>query len=153
MTKFDASMDRDANYGVISSNEAFKLRSAWTFAAGTTGATGAHTVFTVTGEVIINAWAICTTDLTSGGAATVALGTATSTASLANSTTATTIDNHFVWHEAINGAGGTISNAHCVNENIILTVGTTTVTGGVLVFYATWRPLSTDGNVTVATPA
>lgn len=154
MTLFRSAQDRDANYRTVAHFDAFRLESSWTFAAGTTGATGAHTLFDVTGRVALNIFAICTSDLTSGGAATVEVGTASGTAAMADQVTATTIDNHEVYSESVLAVAGVVAgHTHPVNEDVILTIGTTTVTGGTLVFYCTWRPLSDDGLVTVRTPA
>lgn len=154
MAKYNTNQDIDGSYKAITGNEAFQLSSTWTYVAGTTGATGAHTLFSVTGSVAINVFGLCTTDLTSGGAATVEVGTASSTACLCNQQTATDVNNHMVYHDAVLAIGGQCAgHTHPVDEDIIVTVGTTTVTGGVIEWYCQWRPLSSDGNVTVATPA
>ena len=79
MSSFDAAMDRDANVQVISANEAFKLESTWTFVTATTGATGAHTLFTVTGNILATVFGVCDTNLT--GAATLEVGTVGNTIS------------------------------------------------------------------------
>ena len=152
MTVVTAAQDRDANFRTISSNEAFKLSSDWTFAALTTGATGAHTLFTVTGTVALNVFGLCTSDL--AGTGTLEMGVAGGTTSLADQQSATAIDDHEVWHDAVLAIGGqAASHSHIVDQDVILTVGTNTVTGGTMTFYCVWRPLSDDGNVTVTTPA
>lgn len=149
-------MDRDDNFRSITSNEAGKLASAWTFAAGTTGATGAHTVFTVTGDVLVTVWGSCDTDL-AGATATVELGTANNTAALIAQTTATDIDDGDIWQNATPTleVGATLGNATPINDgaDIVLTVATAAVSAGVLNFYLLWRPISDDGNITVTTPA
>ena len=58
-----SAQDRDANTQVVSSNEAFRLTSEWTFVNTTTGAQGSHTLFTVTGDVLVNVWGHCTTNM------------------------------------------------------------------------------------------
>ena len=99
MTSYaNAAQDRDANRQIISSNEAFKLESTWTFATSTTGAIGQHTIFTVTGNVGVDMFiALCDSDLTSGGAATISIGTANRVNGITTATTATDIDDGDVW--------------------------------------------------------
>lgn len=150
-----AAQQIDANRRTINSNEAFVLESTWTFAAATTGAVGAHTLFTVTGNVVASVFGICDTDLT--GAATIEVGTANNTAALiAQMADATALDDGDNWVDAIPEVevsvlpGGFIIND---GADIILTVGTTAVTAGVIDFYCTWRPLSSDADVTVTDPA
>jgi len=149
-------LQRDANFRTVDSNEAYLLESTWTFAAGTTGATGAHTVFTVTGNCLVNVFAVCDSDLTSGGAATVEVGVAGNTAALIAQTTATGIDDGDIWVDASPAVGvEALPGTFIVNDgaDIILTVGTTTVTGGSLDFYVTYRPLSAGASISVTTPA
>jgi hypothetical protein len=91
MTTNQSAFPRDANHvpitglGLVESKEI-------TYAAGTTGATGATTLFTITGQVAMRIFALCTGDLTSGGAATLEVGIAGNTAALLAQTTATGID-------------------------------------------------------------
>lgn len=156
MTAFTASQDRDANRAVIATNEAIKLESTWTFVAGTTGAVAAHTVFTVTGNCLVQVFGICDTDLTSGGAATIEVGVAGNTAALIAQTTATALDDGELWVDATPGVGvEALPATFIVNDgaDIILTIGSATVTAGVVDFYCLWRPLSADANITVTTPA
>jgi len=154
MVKYNTNQDIDGSYKAITSNTAFQLTSNWTFSAATTGAASAHTVFSVTGIVAVNVVGFCTADLTSGGAATVGLGTTSSTACLADQQTATNVNNHMVWHDSVLAIGGqTAGHTHLVDQDIELLVGTTTVTGGTMTFLCQWRPISANGNVTVATPA
>lgn len=145
----------DANFRTVNSNSAFLLTSNWTFAAATTGATGAHTLFTVTGDVLVNVFAHCTTDVTGGGTGEV--GTANNTAGLIAQTTGTAIDANEWWQ---NGTptlkiGADVQPAIPVGSstNIILTIGTDTLTAGVVDFYCIWRPLSSGAGITVTTPA
>lgn len=149
MSTINASFSRDNNRVPIT-NLGIIVSKTITYDAATTGATGATTLFTVTGTVCCNLLALCTSDLTSGGSATIEAGTSSSTACLANQVVATTIDNHEIWHNGTLAVGGTVSNLHVVNENIIQTIGTTTITGGSLIYYCYWNPLSSDGNVVTA---
>lgn len=155
MSSFATAQDRDANRQVISSNQAFKLESTWTFVTGTTGATGAHTLFTVTGNCLVQVFGICDTDLT--GAATIEVGVAGNTSGLlAQIANATTLDDGEVWISDTPATGvAALPGSFIVNDgaDIILTVGSTAVTAGVIDFYCLWRPLSSDANITVTTPA
>ena|SRR3990167_10499131 len=159
MTGFRVSMDRDANRAVITSNEAFRLESTWTFVAGTTGAIAQHTLFTVTGNVLAMAFGICDTSLTSGGAATLSIGTANNVAVLSDDSviTATDLDDG----EILTGSAtppveaGSLPPLKIINDgaDITLDILTATITGGVIDFYCLWRPLSSNGLVEVTTPA
>lgn len=145
----------DRNSRTINSNESLQLESAWTFAAATTGAVGAHTLFTVTGNVLVVVWGICSTDVTGSGTAEV--GTANNTAALIAQTTGTAIDANEVWQNATPTAevGAIISTPKPIanGSDIVLTIGTDTLTGGVVTFYCQWRPMNNTSSVTVATPA
>lgn len=153
MTKFSAVMDRDDNYQIIGSNEACRLSSEWTFVTGTTGATGAHTLFTVTGAVAASVFGHCTTSLT--GTSTHEIGVASNTAQLvAQIANTTTLDAGDVYVDADTEVGaGLIPSPQIVVDDIILTIGSTATTGGVVEYFCLWRPLSDDGNITVTTPA
>lgn len=39
---------------------------------------------------------------------------------------------------------------HPIDQDVIQTIATNTVTGGTLIYYCNWVPLSSDGNVTAA---
>lgn len=149
MTQTNAAFTRDANnvpitgLGLIASK-------AITYAAGSTGATGASTLFTVTGAVAVRVFALCGTDLTSGGAATLEVGIAGNTAALLAQTTATGIDAGEWWIDTGPATIEALPGQFLVAGNIIQTVGTTTVTGGVLTYYCAWLPISEDGLVVAA---
>lgn len=151
----DAVQQIDRNHKTINSNEAIVTAAPWTFVTGTTGATGAHTVFTVTGDCLVTPFATCSLDLT--GAGTIELGVAGNTAGLlAQIADATTLDAGEVWVDATAGTGVKALPTTKVlagGVDIILTIGTTAITAGVVKFYCLWRPLSSDGKVTVTTPA
>lgn len=146
---------RDANHVPIT-QPGLKATKTITYVAGTTGATGASTLFTITGDVLVTVFAVCTSDLTSGGAATVEVGIAGNTAAIIAQTTATTIDAGEVWIGSTTPATvvalGTPTHQFILNTgtDIIQTIGTTTVSGGVLTYYCFWFPLSEDGNVEAA---
>jgi len=147
--------DRDSNRQVIISNEAFSLESTWTFVENLTGDQAAHTVFTVTGNVLVSCFGVCDTSIV--GAGTMELGVTGNTAGLiAQIANATTLDDGDVWVDANTAVGvGSIPVAKVLNDgnDIILTIGTADLTAGVVDMYCLWRPLSTDSLVTVTTPA
>lgn len=155
MSAYNASMDRDANRQVITSNEAFKLESTWTFVTGTTGAVGAHTLFTVTGNCLVQVFAIC--DVNLAGAATIEVGVAGNIAGiLAQIADATDLDDGEIWVDATPEVGvRALPDPLIVNDgaDIILTVGSTAVTAGAIDVYCLYRPLSADALITVTTPA
>lgn len=124
-----------------------------TYAAGTTGAQSAKTIFTVTGLVRVRIFAKCTATLTSGGAATVSVGTATNATALIASTTATNIATNEIWQDATPDASvelETTRPVYLVSEDIKETIGTTTVTGGSMQYTVLWQPVSNDGTVVAA---
>lgn len=150
-------MDRDLNREVISSNEAFKLESTWTFAAATTGSVAAHTLFTVTGNVLATVFGVCDTTLDSGGAPTIEVGVTGNTAALIAQSVAKSLADGEVWVDAtMTRVGvGAVPAMQVINDgnDIILTIGSATVTAGVVDFYCLWRPLSSGAKITVTTPA
>jgi len=156
MAQFNtAILDSDANRYRYAGNDAFRLESTWTFVTGTTGATGAHTVFTVTDNVLVTPFGICDTSLT--GAATIELGTANNTAALlAQIADATTLDDGENWVDATPETEvSALPGIFIINDgaDIVLTIGSTAVTAGVVDFYILWRPLADNSNITVTTPA
>jgi hypothetical protein len=153
--KYSDAQDTDGNYRVVGSNEAFKLESTWTFVEATTGATGAHTLFTVTGNVLLTVFGVCDTSLV--GAATLEVGVASNTAKLlAQIANATTLDDGDVYVDADTVVGaGAIPAMQIINDgaDVIMTIGSTAITAGSLDMYCLWRPLSEGSSVTVTTPA
>lgn len=136
---------RDANHVPIT-NLGLQASKSITYVAGATGAVGATTLFTVTGTVALNVFAVCSTDL--AGTGTIEVGVPGSTACLANQQVATSIDNHMVWHDAVLSIGGQVTgHEHVVDQNIIQTIATNTVSGGILTFYCLWTPLSEGASV------
>ena len=145
----------DANRRTVTSNEAFLLESTWTFVENLTGDQAAHTVFTVTGNVLVSCFGVCDTNIV--GAGTMELGVTGNTAGLiAQIANATTLDDGDVWVDADTAVGvGSIPAAKVLNDgnDIILTIGTADLTAGVVDLYCLWRPLSSGSSVTVTTPA
>lgn len=150
-----ASLDSDANHYRFGTNSAFRLLSPWTFTDTTTGAVGAHTLFTVTGDVLVSVFGHCTTDVTGSGTGEV--GTANNTAGLIAQTTGTAIDANEWWQNGTPtlkiGADVNPVKPIGTSTDIILTIGTDTFTAGVITFYCLFRPLSSDGNISVTIPA
>ena len=156
MTSFAAAQDRDANSQVISSNEAFKLESTWTFVNTTTGAQGSHTLFTVTGNVMASVFGICDTNM-AGSGADFEVGVTGNTAGLiAQIADVEDLDDGDIYIDGTPEVGcAAVPAMQIINDgfDILLKITNATITGGVVDFYCLWRPLSSDGNVTVTTPA
>ena len=135
------------------------VRGAITYVAGTTGAIGTTTLFTVTGDVALTfLGAKCTTDLTSGGVATFDLGVVGATTHFGATFPDVTGWDSGEWAELggpsykpggwiniINSVGGPCN----ISANIIQTISTATITGGVVRWYLQYVPLSGDGLVTL----
>lgn len=155
MTSIASAQQRDANSQIIGSNEAFIEESTWTFVTTTTGATGAHTLFTVTDNCLVSVFGICDTNI--AGAGTIEVGVAGNTAGLiAQVADAEDLDDGDIWVDATPGVGvEAVPSTFILNDgaDIILTIGTTALTGGVVDFYCMWRPLNNNASVTVTTPA
>ena len=121
-----------------------------------TGAQAAYTVFTVTGDVVVQIFGLCQILMDSGGAATIELGIAGNTAALIAQTTATDLDAYETWQDAtpeanpgavsLDSRGFAIANG----ADIILTVGAADLTAGDVDFICRWWPISTNGNVVAA---
>lgn len=144
-----SAFQRDANHVPITTLGLTTTKSI-TYASGTTGATGATTLFTVTGVVSMRIFAVCSSDLTSGGAATIEVGIAGNTAALIAQTTATAIDNGEIWIDTGPATVELLPALSIVTNDVIQTIGTTTISGGVLTYYCVWVPVSIDGNVVAA---
>lgn len=112
---------------------------------------GTVTIFTLTGRVSIQDFSVfCTEDLV--GAATLDFGVVGDTNFLCvQVANATTIDVN-EWINVASGAGvvGAIGNSlstSVISGSIILTVGAADVTDGTLVVDITYRPLTSDGEL------
>lgn len=157
MTAFaNASQDRDANRAIISSNEAFLLKSEWTFVNTTTGAQGSHTLFTVTGDVLLSVFGVCTTNM-AGSGADFEVGVTGNTAGLiAQIANVEDLDLGDVYIDATPEVGvAAVPSSQILNDglDVLLKITNATITGGVVTWYCLWRPLSDDANITVTTPA
>jgi hypothetical protein len=152
MTAIQSAFLRDANRVPIAIDGLVETKSV-TYAALTTGATGATKLFDVTGTVLVTLFAVCSADLTSDGAATVEAGITGNTASLIPLTTATTIDSGEIWNSATPASVvsfGTNTKRILSGTDIYQTIATEAVSGGTLAYYCVWTPVSSDGLVTAA---
>ena len=130
-----------------------------TFAGGTTndpgdfdGTGNPATLFTVTGVVKMQLFAVCSTGL-AGATATISIGTTVTTAGLIAQTTATNLAANEIWHDATPDASvelSTVASEKIVSQNVIQTVGTANITAGVVKYYCLWKPVSSNGNVVAA---
>lgn len=157
MAQIISSFSRDAN-GVPITTNGIVVSKSMTFAGGTTNDPGDYdgtgnpaTLFTVTGDVLVRIFAVCSVNL-AGAGATIEVGITGNTAGLIAQTTATDIDAGHVW---IDTAPATIEAlpAQQILTNgtdIIQTVATANITAGALTYYCLWTNLSSDGNVVAA---
>lgn len=128
-----------------------KLSKPVTFASGTTGSVGAHTIATVTGVVALSVFAVVGTDV--AGSGTIEVGTAVSTAGLIAQVAGTALDAREIWHDATPDSTIELTSVvtqKIVTQDVIYTVATNTLTSGSVTFYILWAPISADGNVVIA---
>ena len=130
----------------------------FTGAAGL-GAVGDVDLFTVTGEILVVAIIpFCTTNLVENGATTlISLGTTSIVAQFIAVSEPEDIDANEFWTAAAPVAGSLALPALLQDtlipgavDDILITVTTDTVTGGVLEVTLQWRPISADGAVVAA---
>lgn len=139
---------RDANHVPITGNGILASPKAITYAALTTGATGATTLFTVIGTVALRIFAVCSADLTGSG--TIEVGIAGNTASLIAQTTGTTIDNGEIWLDTSPATVEALPGQFIVKSDVIQTIAGSTLDSGTLTYYCLFTPVSTDGDVIVS---
>ena len=134
-----------------------------TFAGGTTNAIGDYdgtgdpfSIFTVTGDVLVKIYGVCTTDLVGG--ATIEVGIAGNTAALLPQVAdATSIDAGEIWHmtdatvdSGVEAASVLIEKMVVNGADIIGSIGTANITAGVIKFVCVWYPLSEGASVEAA---
>ena len=152
MSIIESSFSRDAN-GVPITTLGVTATKSITYLAASTGATGATTLFTVTGCVAVRVFGVCSVLLDETGAtATLEVGIVGNTAALIAQTSATAIDANEVW---IDTAPATIEALPALSiigagQDIIQTIAGNTVKEGTLAYYCVWAPISSDGNVVAA---
>lgn len=162
MTTYSTSIDRDANRQVLSSPLPFLAKKTMTFAGGTlndpgdfNGTGNPATLFTVTGDVLVQLVSICKVSLI--GAATLGLGVSDQPQGLgANlADTSTFLIKMYLGGGSVNYVG-TYDNTSIESfvlggsQDIIQTIGTADITAGQIVYYCFWRPISVDGDVSAA---
>jgi hypothetical protein len=151
MTQILSSFKRDAN-SVPITNEGLTESKAITFVEATTGATGATTLFTVTGCVAVRVFGVC--GLTLEGAATLEVGISGATAViLAQIANATALAPDEIYTDATPTTKVEAYPSQLIignGQDIIQTIGSTALTAGQVTYYCTWNPISVDGNVVAA---
>jgi len=112
-------------------------------------------LFSVTGNVFVKVFGVCTKDLVSAGGGTLEVGTANNTASLIAQTTATAIDANEIWFNNTPVAEVTASTN--LTEKVIVggadiigTVGTADITDGTITWYCYFQPWGGVGSVVAA---
>ena len=149
----------DGNVDLNRFNKEVSRPGAFTGATGDTrgdkdGTNAAFTLFTVTGEVLVRIFGVCTTDLT-GASGTVEVGITGNINLLIAQTTATGIDATELWFDSSPAIGDTLANipGPFVIPNgldIIETSATTDIASGQIHYICLWNKLSEDGNVVSA---
>lgn len=151
MTSVSAQFTRDANHVPITNRGLLASKTIAYTGAASLGATGATTLFTVTGAVIVNIFAVCSEDLVSSGG-TIEVGISGNTAALIAQTTASGIDENEVW---VDTAPATIEAPLTdkiigAGQDIVQTIASADVTDGTLTYYCFWTPVSSDATVVAA---
>lgn len=125
--------------------------------AWTTGNTG-FTLFTVTGDVLVQMWAEVTTAITStSNTGTLSVGVTGDTASLIPLTTAdgTNFPLGSVWTDTspttkASVLGATYAAVAIKNTNILAAIATNSVTAGGIIIYCRWIPISAGATLVSA---
>ena len=151
MTAITSAFRRDAN-GVPITTRGIQTSHTVTFTATGDGAVGSIPLFTVTGDVLAQVFAVCSTLLDSDGAATVEVGITGNTAAIIAQTTATTIDAGEIWYDNTPVTVGAEPGYKILTNgtDILQKIATETVKAGVLTYYCNWVPLSDGADVTPA---
>ena len=121
-----------------------------TMAAGTTGTVAQHTIFTVSGPVQAIVVGYCSDALTSGGGATISVGTANVVDGCLAVTGFDALDAGMMWIDAGPSECEAESGNRCVLVAVDITydVLVAAITGGDLDFICFWTPLAADATVT-----
>jgi hypothetical protein len=113
---------------------------------------GQKNILTVTGDVLLRVFGICKTAVVTVGVGTCSLGVASSVAAILPVTVGDNLIANEIWHdptpdstiENLSVARAVIiSNGNDVTLDLLLA----TFASGVIRFYYSWLPLSSDGNV------
>ena len=151
MAIIEASFFRDANSVPITTAGLIISKSiVYDGTAGLGNASETITLFTVTGDVIVHVFGVCSESLV--GATTLEIGVASATAGLVAQTTATDIDANMVWIDASPDETQALPGAFILTggADIIETIGVADVTDGTINHYCLWRPLSSNANIVAA---
>jgi hypothetical protein len=142
---------RDGNSVPITGKGLIASKTLAYTGAANLGAVGATTLFTVTGDVVLSIFAVCSETL-SGATATVEVGISGNTAALIAQTTGTTITNGKIWATTSPATvlAAPAEKVLTASTNIIQTVATAAVTDGTLTYYCLWYPLSANASVVAA---
>ena len=147
----ESSFSRDAN-GVPISTEGIVASKSITCVGATTGATGATTLFTITGCVAVRVFGVC--GLTISGAGTLEVGIVGATAViLAQIADATDLATDEIYVDATPTTKVEALPSRLIignGQDIIQTIGSTALTAGILTYYCIWAPISTDANCVAA---
>lgn len=158
MTNIQSAYRRDAN-GVPITTYGIIVTKSMTLAGGTTNDPGDYdgtgnpaTLFTVTGEVLVQIFATVQTALVSAGGGTIEVGIAGNTAALIAQSAAADLLINTVWIDTTPGTVQALPSAQVLTNgtDIIQTIATANVTAGVMTYYALWVPLSSTGNLVAA---
>lgn len=118
------------------------------------GTNAAYTLFTVTGDVLVGIYGVCTT-LLAGASAKLEVGVANNTAVLIAQTTATAIDANEIWYDTTGAIVDTLANlpGPFIIPNgldIIETTSAVDIASGNIYYVCFWRPLSHGSKVVSA---
>ena len=114
------------------------------------GAIGTINLFTITGDVAISIFGLCSEDLV-GATATIEVGVSGLTTACIAQTTATNLDNNLAWIDASPTHFETLPVTKIGRGKIVIaTIATAAITDGTLNMYALWRPLSPGASVVAA---
>lgn len=128
------------------------------FAGGTTNARGDDsgtgnpvTLFTVTGDVLVGVFGVCTTPLVSGGGGAVSVGVTDNDQLFIADTTATAIDANEIFLDTSPAIGKSIDSLSYYivgnGEDIVEATETADITAGQIYYVALWRPLTAGSSV------
>ena len=150
MTQITSTLRRDGNRVPLQDKDGITVIKTLTFA----DTTGAQTLFTVTGDVVLRVFGICKTNVASAAAANVEVGVSGNTAKFITTTVATAIDANEIWHDATPDASieaDSVSVAYIVSngQDVILTPSAQ-VDSGRIDFYCQWFPLTSSSSVASA---
>ena len=116
------------------------------------GTSDPFTLFTVTGDVLIGVYGVCTTDL--AGTGSVSVGPTSNTTLMMAALAGTSIDQHEVWMDATPAIGKSIDSLsfYVVGNgvDIVEDITTNTITSGNIYYVALWLPLSANSLVVSA---